>query len=139
MSEYKRLTETKKINEYCSTVECGEHCEDCYVGNLYERLAELEDKILDGTLIDTKVKIGQRVFRRGFFKGEIDEYIVSNIILENGNLKVHLKHDFDEHKTCYSATVLGIEEIGKTVFLTRAEAEARLKELNNSYKKTGEF
>lgn len=122
---YKRLTETKKINEYCSTVECGEHCEDCYVGNLYERLAELEDKILDGTLIDTKVKIGQRVFRRGFFKGEIDEYIVSNIILENGKLKVHLKHDFDEHKTCYSATVLGIEEIGKTVFLTRAEAESK--------------
>lgn len=72
----------------------------------------------NGTLIDTKVKIGQRVFRRGFFKDEIDGYIVSNIILENGKLEVHLKHDFDEHKTCYSATVLGIEEIGKTVFLT---------------------
>lgn len=90
---------------------------------------KLIDKIENGTLIDTKVKIGQRVFRRGFFKGEIDEYIVSNIILENGELKIHLKHDFDEHKTCYSATVLDIEEIGKTIFLTKAEAEAKLKEL----------
>lgn len=52
MSDYKRLTKTKKINEYCSTVECGEHCEDCYAGNLYERLAELEDKIENGTLVD---------------------------------------------------------------------------------------
>ena len=99
---------------------------------VYYRLRELEDKIDNGTLIDTKVKVGQRVYRCGFFKGEIDEYIVSNIILENGELKIHLKHDFDEHKTCYSVTVLSIEEIGKTVFLTKAEA--RLKELDNSYK-----
>ena len=101
---------------------------------VYYRLRELEDKIDNGTLIDTKVKVGQRVYRRGFFKGEIDEYIVSNIILENEELKIHLKHDFDEHKTCYSVTVLSIEEIGKTVFLTKAEAEARLKKLDNSYK-----
>ena len=50
--KYERLTETKKINEYCFTVECGEHCEDCYVGKLYERLAELEDKLENGILID---------------------------------------------------------------------------------------
>lgn len=133
MSEYKRLTNKNWKENYdifedvcCDT--CAENCGECEMNfNALVRLAELEDKIMDGTLIDTKVKIGQRVFRRGFFKGEIDEYIVSNIILENGKLEVHLKHDFDEHKTCYSATVLDIEEIGKTVFLTRAEAEARLK------------
>ena len=95
----------------------------------YNRLAELEDKIENGTLIDTKVKIGQRVFRFGFFKGDFDEYIVSNVVLENGKLEIHLKHDFDEHSTCYSVTVLGVDEIGKTVFLTREEAEKRLKEL----------
>ncbi|MBR2870612.1 MAG: hypothetical protein IKB98_04470 [Clostridia bacterium] len=102
--------------------------------NIYTRLAELEDKLENGTLVDTKVKIGQRVFRRGFFKGEIDEYIVSNIILENGKLKFHLKHDYDEHQTCYSATVLDIEEIGKTVFLTKAEAEKKVKEQQNEKK-----
>lgn len=100
-----------------------------YWAKALDRLAELEDKIVNGTLIDTKVKIGQRVFRFGFFKGDFDEYIVSNIVLENGKLEIHLKHDYDEHSTCYSVTVLGIEEIGKTVFLTLEEAEARLKEI----------
>lgn len=113
---YKRLTKRTKLG--------NPYYDDGNSWDWIERLAELEDKIMDGTLIDTKVKIGQRVFRSGFFKGEIDEYIVSNIILNNGKLEVHLKHDFDEHKTCYSVTVLGIEEIGKTVFLTKAEVEA---------------
>ena len=99
---------------------------------VFNRLALLEDKIDNGTLIDTKVKVGQRVYRRGFFKGEIEEYIVSNIILENGELKIHLKHDFDEHKTCYSVTVLSIEEIGKTIFLTKAESEKKLEELSKN-------
>ena len=65
MTEYKRLTETKKINEYCSTVECGEHCEDCYAGNLYERLAELEDKIENGTLIPV-----ESLNEQGYYKSE---------------------------------------------------------------------
>lgn len=140
---YKRLT--RRNEKGFPTYNCSDedikdcelyyNCGECYKSTqVIKRLAELEDKIMDGTLIDTKVKIGQRVFRRGFFKGEIDEYIVSNIILENGKLEVHLKHDFDEHKTCYSATVLGIEEIGKTVFLTKAEAEAKLKELQENKK-----
>lgn len=136
MSEYKRLTERTKHG--IAVLDSGERfvlsCGGYATTKALKRLAELEDKIMDGTLIDTKVKIGQRVFRRGFFKGEIDEYIVSNIILKNGKLEVHLKHDFDEHKICYSATVLDIEEIGKTVFLTRAEAEARLKELQEKQK-----
>ena len=150
MSEYKRLT-TNNLEEYDPEYD---FCIECkYFGEpngcnrpngtcdsydrfmeTYNRLVELEDKIENGTLIDTKVKVGQSVYRRGFFKGEIDEYIVSNIILENGQLKIHLKHDLDEHKTYYLETVLSIEEIGKTIFLTKAEAEARLKELDNSYK-----
>lgn len=62
MKDYKRLTKTKKINEYCSTVECGEHCEDCYAGNLYERLAEIENKIENGTLVNFKYAKGQEIF-----------------------------------------------------------------------------
>ena len=119
MKEYERVTQKQGEPKIVSK-------------RVYYRLRELEDKIENGTLIDTKVKVGQRVYRRGFFKGEIDEYIVSNIILENGKLKIHLKHDFDEHKTCYSATVLSIEEIGKTIFLTKAEAEKKLEEVSKN-------
>lgn len=126
MMEYKRLTE--RCGKGISVKETSAN-DNRSIWNAIEHLAELEDKIENGTLIDTKVKIGQRVFRFGFFKGDFDEYIVSNIVLENGKLEIHLKHDYDEHSTCYSVTVLGIEEIGKTVFLTREETEKRLKEL----------
>lgn len=116
---YKRNCENCPYYDECETE--GMTCEDF----MFMKLGELEDKIENGTLIDTKVARGQRVYMRGFFKGDIDEYIVSNIVLENGKLTIRLKHDFDEGKTCYSTTVLGIEEIGKTVFLTKAEAEAK--------------
>lgn len=77
MSDYKRLTKTKNINEYCFTVECGEHCEDCYVGNLYERLAELEDKIENGTLIELfckeeKQKLLKEMYEQGKFDAIAD-------------------------------------------------------------------
>jgi hypothetical protein len=83
-------------------------------------------KYENGTLVDTKVKIGQRVYMRGFWKDDFDEYIVSNIIMENGELKYRLKHDFDEGKTCYSVTVFTLKEFEEEVFLTKAEAEQKL-------------
>lgn len=127
---YKRLTKEYQYDcNLCKGRQCttDRFCVDRVDCNLYNRLAELEDLIENGTLIDTKVKQGQRVYMRGFWKDDFDEYIVSNILLENGILEIHLKHDFDEGKTCYSATVIGIDEIGKTVFLTKSEA--KLKEL----------
>lgn len=90
---------------------------------------ELLGKIENGTLIDTKVRKGQRVYMKGFFDNEVEEYIVSDITLENGELEVHLKHDYDEGKTCYSRTVLGIGEIGRKVFLTKTEMEKKLREV----------
>ena len=126
--KYERLTERRSnlVIDKCGNCENVRNPQGCTEHRCYEviktRLAELEDKIENGTLIDTRVKIGQRVYMRGFWKGDFDEYIVSNIIMENGELKYHLKHDFDEGKTCYSVTVFTLKEF-EEVFLTEAEAE----------------
>lgn len=89
MNEYKRLTEVKEINKYCSTVVCGEHCEDCYVGKLYERLAELEDKIENGTLIEFP-----RIDRYVDFCYGLEKFVVQWVV----NGKVKSKTFWDEKK-----------------------------------------
>ena len=128
MKKYKRLTTKCEVG--IGLTETSGNIVNDYE-KVVNRLAELEDKIENGTLIDTKVKVGQRVYMRSIFRGEFDEYIVSNIRLDNGKLKISLKHDFDEGKTCYSTTIIGLDEIGEKVFLTTAKAEAKLKELRD--------
>lgn len=126
---YKRLTETKKINEYCSTAECGEHCEDCYVGNLYERLALLEDKIENGTLVELPCRVGDKVYfpvDNGWDYAEIDKIDI---------FEKDIVFEWVQYDRGYELTELwdegdfSIHDIGKTVFLTRAEAEKKLQEL----------
>ena len=124
MKEYKRLTEVKEINKYCSTVECGEHCEDCYVGKLYERLAELEDKIENGTLIELPCKVGDTVYYETFKQSGsvgIKPHKVIGFVLEV------MTQNIDG----FGCTAVPIRDFGKDVFLTEAEAEQRLKELKN--------
>ena len=130
--KYERLTETKKINEYCSTVECEEHCEDCYVGNLYNRLAELEDKIENGTLIELPCKVGDTVWdivksinrtENTIIYKHIQEYQVERIEIDSYNLLYLVISVFTEDGICegYARP--------NQVYYTKAEAEAKLKEL----------
>lgn len=127
---YKRLTETKKINEYCSTVECGGHCEYCYVGNLYERLAELEDKIENGTLLELPCRVGDKFYQviKGLpiYEWEVETIIFSNIYFSK-NYVITARRTTD-----LAYWKFWSEDFGKTIFLTKAEAEARLKELQEN-------
>ena len=160
--KYERLTETEKINKYCSTVECGEHCEDCYVGNLYERLAELEDKIERGELVENTVVTYVNMGRCNS-KTLIDKALKYDELktkIENGTLIelpckvgdriwciINKKHIFGRRikeiifkkNRWWIQTVdrtgwadmerFYMQEFNKTVFLTKAEAEKKLKEL----------
>lgn len=83
----------------------------------YNRLAELEDKIEQGTLIELPCKVGDIFY--GISGKEVFKYMVLAIKLVRNN-KIVL------------CTVYDIEFIlGKDAFLTREEAEKRLKELQN--------
>jgi hypothetical protein len=107
------------------------------------RLAELEDKIENGTLIELPCKVGQQVYVDGntfyyyqgktenisgkqFYVGEIMSFIINK---RQFLMKIKIKNEttFYLGKTARYP----ISAIGKTVFLTKAEAEAKLKELQN--------
>ena len=142
MKEYKRLT--KRDNEFgiialcpsCSRKAiCDKHeeCVDC-ITEEQERLAELEDKIENGTLIELPCKVGDKVYipykfrnKNGVFETTIEE------------IRIEEKHIFFWAKPLYTNNSVRVKYLGwkklkdfnKTWFLTKAESEKKHEELKN--------
>lgn len=148
MTEYKRLTNNNLEDydpEYDFCIECKYFGEPngCNRPNgtcdnydrfmeTYNRLVELEDKIENGTLRDFLCTVGDEVFWACDLDKQYSQVmhgvVIGLSISTKNTVWVSVKYDdglsFD-HK---------IESWGKSLFRTKAEAEAKLKELDNSYK-----
>lgn len=131
MSNYKRLTKRRGnliIDNCgnCPNVRNSQGCtdEDCYE-IIKNRLAELEDKIEDGTLVELPCKVGDVVYE--VFKNHKPPYIqqtkIEKVIITNKGLRLKL-----ERNSVYETSV---SSLGKTLFNTQEESEKRLKELKN--------
>lgn len=90
-------------------------------GDILHRLAELEDKIENGTLFELPCKAGDIVYRIWTYSngGYVQDYTIVEIEIYEDEILL-----FDD-----SDNQIQITDIGKTVFLTKDQAEARLKEL----------
>lgn len=105
---------------------CGENSY-AYKNLLIEKLGKYEDLEEQDILVKLPCKVGDTVF-----------YISEKIILEyevvgfsvdkTGARLIYGEHHVDENDETYSCN-LSVDRIGKTVFLTKSEAEAKLKEL----------
>lgn len=123
MSEYKRLTEKdgaiRVMSQWAGT------SNDL---KIYRRLAELEDKIENGTLVETPCKVGDTVYE--FFKDHkppfIQETTIEKIVITEKGFKLRLSRN--------SFYETAISSLGRTIFLTKSEAEAKLKELQEKQK-----
>ena len=148
MSEYKKLT-NNNLEDYDPEYD---FCVDCrYFGEpngcnrpngtcdsydrfmeTYNRLAELEDKIENGTLRDFPCTVGDEVFWACDLDKQYSQVmrgvVIGLSISPKNTVWFSVKYD---DGLSFDHTV---ESWGKSVFLTKAEAEARLKELDNSYK-----
>ena len=128
---YKRLTVRHPNSDYISITETKQLQINEQSKKVLNRLAELEDKIENGTLIELPCKVGDTVFfavDNGWDCVEIDEIHI---------FKDDIVFEWVQYDRGYELTELwdsddfSIRDIGKTVFLTREEAEKRLKELQN--------
>lgn len=127
----KRLTE--KIGNTNCVKGCGSNCkygfqhcrtedwENCKtIDDVIDRLAEYEDLEEQGRLISLPCKVGDTLYRLvpNLYRKYVEIKIAQFVINKNG---------------IYFITDKGVswsaDKIGKTVFLTKAEAEAKLKEL----------
>lgn len=117
VKEYKRLTVRHPNSDYIAITETKQLQETRESKIVLNRLAELEDKIEDGTLIELPCKVGDIVYQfdNG---GEIYELMILHINIYKG-------------KPYYETDAIDFDNraIGESIFLTKAEAEARLKEL----------
>ena len=129
--EYKRLTD-KDITKVCfDTWElcgldnvCKRDCrepEPCKILQIIHRLAELEDKIENGALVEPPCKVGDTIYE--VFKNHKPPFIqqtkVEKIIITEKGLKLKLARN--------SVYETSITSLGKTLFLTEAEALKNIK------------
>jgi hypothetical protein len=138
--EYKRLTERRGslVIDKCGNCENVSNPQGCIESMCYEvmknRLAELEDKIEQGTLIELPCKVGDTVYwvweeyTNGKQKLSIEEWEVEKICIEKNEWAVkglgeELVEGVRQFFWCHSS------KFGIWWFLTREEAEKRMLEL----------
>lgn len=135
--EYKRVTERNDKSEaiYKTKTNADSIVENFKIhaireGEVLDRLAELEDKIENGTIIELPCKVGKEIYyismiwRDGNFIGEIYKANVSGFYISDGFIQI--EDDIIYHYHNY----------GEEVFLTKAEAEAKLKYLKGEENET---
>ena len=158
MKEYKRVTEKLKTmtKEYpilnCSVCPKNEECKnktdyrDSCLRVAIDRLAELEDKIEQGTLIELPCKVGDKFyyvekfwhndwFEKGCFRWEILEYIITGVFIKGNSVVLYVNNDEDIYGREFTmyAKADGTFEFEELVedycFFTKAKAEKKLKGL----------
>jgi hypothetical protein len=124
MKDYKRLTE-RYVEEKGDFLKKGTRLtlKNAPDEEILERLAELEDKIENGTLVELPCKVGDIIYE--VFKNHKPPFIqqtkVEKIIITETGLKLKLaRNSFYE---------TSIASLGKIIFLTEDEARKKLKEL----------
>lgn len=85
------------------------------------RLAELEDKLESGQLVDMKCKIGDTVFFDTFTNNGS-----TSIGIQEHEVKWYELNLVVNNTQGYDVTRIPINEIGKSVFLDKAEAEQKI-------------
>ena len=124
-----RLTKRKDLIS-CETCD-DEFCQICdQATDAIDRLAEYEDAEEQGLLVRLPCKVGDTVYVMGQYTADFAEFtVVSFIVCYNIDNK-RIEKQFMAKNFKSELTVAFMEEnIGKWVFLTRAEAEKKLKEL----------
>lgn len=91
---------------YMSQTECV-----CGEAAIYNKLREYENAEREGRLVVLPCKVGDTVYQKDHC-GEIYEAVVQSVVI-------------DKRRTIFITSGIGFDEtsVGKTVFLTRAEAE----------------
>ena len=113
-------------NDFCKET-CAEHdeensCKNCHIQKAFEKLAKYEDLEEQGLLLHLNCNVGDIIYEVNPLTGKITERKINSIVVCNcPDLTIMYKSGYD-----YSNVQ---EDFGKTVFLTQAEAEEKLKEM----------
>ena len=126
-------------NDFCKET-CAEHdeensCKNCPIQKALEKLAEYEDLEEQGLLLRLPCKVGDTVLDNDY--GRPCTYTITGLSI--GTSEDYIDEPVSEEEVVYyysnySGSITGsfaVSEIGKTVFLTQAEADQKLKEMES--------
>lgn len=129
-----RLTKTYSDGTHgaSDSLPCGENSYD-YKNLLIDKLGEYEDLEEQCRLVILPCKVGDTLYRVN--KGAKNPVIMMRVLQlyikqlhkDRTVIRIDAINDDDMGESCYF-----LENIGKTVFLTKSEAEAKLKELRDN-------
>lgn len=121
------LKEHNKTNRPVYHITNGKTFEIDLINEIISDSKDLFDKIENGTLIELPCKVGDKVYEVFYseYEARILEMKVEQITIQNT-----INYWCRTTSLClYNYGLIKNEYFGKTVFLTKAEAEAKLKEL----------
>jgi hypothetical protein len=120
-----------KCFEKCNGLGASGECDNCEImTSVCEKLGEYEDLEEQCRLVILPCKVGDTLYRvnKGAKKPVIMmrvlQLYIKQLHKDRTVIRIDAINDDDMGESCYF-----LENIGKTVFLTKSEAEAKLKEL----------
>ena len=127
MTDRERLIEILKLGSCPSPYLCDENCKYANLERCYEE--RTADLLLEHGVVLMPCKVGDRVYEVTGRK-TVSVYKVKAIRVELFSL--FIEWDIVEGFVWQSLSGINADEIGKTVFLTREEAEKALKECKDN-------
>lgn len=109
----------KDCKEKCELLKRCEYCD--LEKALLTRLCELEDRIENEVLVEIPCKVGDKLY--GYRNDSIKEIEVTHFVLEHGKIKIY--GSYEEWQYLFIGYA---DDVGKTIFHKREEAETALKE-----------
>ena len=103
--------------------------------NVLQKLAAYEDAEEHGLLLRLPCKVGDTVYQisENFIEPcTVETIFLGNYMDRNGNYCNMAEIYYDRDDCPYVSTEIYFTDIGKTVFLTKSEAEAKLKEMEGA-------
>lgn len=128
-----RLTERKRNSVIYSEFNRNS-TDSCYemMNNCLHKLADYEDAEEKGLLLWLPCKVGDIIYRvntgakEPIIKMRVLQVIYKQLHKDRIIIRINAINDNDMGESCYL-----LEDFGKTVFLTQAEAEQKLKEMES--------
>ena len=123
-----------KCFEKCDGLGASRKCDKCKIAtSICEKLGKYEDLEEQGRLIKLPCKIGDIIYR---VNAGAKEPVIKMLVLQVNYkqlredriiIRIDAINDNDMGESCYL-----LEDFGKNVFITKSEAEAKLKELRGA-------
>lgn len=133
-----RLTDRNDVGNYfypkcfekCDGLGASRKCDNCDITtSICEKLGKYEDLEEQGRLIKLPCKVGDTVWK---VEERLEHTYIERLVIDRIEVNDNYIYYFANEKITGESVILDNCDFSKTVFLTKSEAEAKLKEMEGA-------